>query len=145
MKVAPAGKGGHKRTRPTPDEIVAATKQHHIDMVIMMMAALCQEHDLLYTSIAHPVAQFLVNSLGEGVRATQMQGDIFYEDLQKLGSDDVAQVRWTPVLGRWGALSGVVGMCLYKAHFISARQINAISPLDNLGTNLCQHVLKVHA
>lgn len=75
LKVVPGagGKGGHKRTRASVEEVVAATKQHHIDMIIKMMASLCQEHDLLYTSIAHPLTLFLVGTIRDSVRNSQVR------------------------------------------------------------------------
>jgi hypothetical protein len=65
------GKGHTKRTRSTQDEIVAATKDFHIEMIIKMMAALSKEHELLYQLVAHPIIQFLVASVRDDVRATR--------------------------------------------------------------------------
>lgn len=68
-----AAKGHAKRTRSTQDEITAATKEFHIDMVVRMVAALSKEHELLYQLVAHPLVQFLVSSVRDGLRETRYQ------------------------------------------------------------------------
>jgi hypothetical protein len=65
------GKQHTKRTRSTQDEIVAATKEFHIEMIIKMMAALSKEHELLYQLVAHPIVQFLVANVRDNVRETR--------------------------------------------------------------------------
>jgi hypothetical protein len=62
-----------KRTRSTQEEIVQATKEFHIEMIIKMMAALSKEHDLIYQLVSHPLVQFLVAAVRESVRETRYQ------------------------------------------------------------------------
>ena len=52
-----------KRTRATPEEMMAHMKDFHIEMIVKMMAALSQEHELLYQLVAHPLVQFLCATL----------------------------------------------------------------------------------
>jgi hypothetical protein len=54
-------KVANRRVRLPTDEIVSATKEFHIDMIVKMMGALGKEHELFYQYVAQPIAHYLIS------------------------------------------------------------------------------------